>query len=112
MANEGSTTLNDMKKDFEPPATDLHLLSASEVLPLLQDGSLSVEKYAKALLNYIETRDDMIHAWAFLDPDHVVTQAKLLDQIPSSERGPLHGLPVGVKDVLTTAGTCYILSSF
>ena len=40
-----------------------------------------------------------------LDPEFVLSQASALDQIPKKERGPLHGLAVGIKDVMNTKGT-------
>jgi Asp-tRNA(Asn)/Glu-tRNA(Gln) amidotransferase A subunit family amidase len=79
-------------------------LTATEVLPLLQNGTLSVETYARSLLTRIKMRDDAVKAWAYLDPDFVISQAKKLDAIPASERGPLHGIAVGVKDVILTKG--------
>jgi Asp-tRNA(Asn)/Glu-tRNA(Gln) amidotransferase A subunit family amidase len=41
-----------------------------------------------------------VHAWAFLDPELVLAQARALDAAPV--RGPLHGVPLGVKDVMDT----------
>jgi Asp-tRNA(Asn)/Glu-tRNA(Gln) amidotransferase A subunit family amidase len=38
------------------------------------------------------------------DPQHVLTQARALDQIPQDERGPLHGVAVAIKDAFTTKG--------
>jgi len=44
---------------------------------------------------------DPIHAWAALDPEYARRQARALDAGPA--RGPLHGIPVGVKDIFDTA---------
>ena len=49
-------------------------------------------------------RDHVVKAWAYLNPDFVLAQAKKLDQIPPENRGPLHGIAVGVKDVILTKG--------
>jgi len=46
----------------------------------------------------IEAREGEIHAWAYVDPEHALAQARALDGMPS--KGPLHGIPVGIKDVL------------
>lgn len=43
---------------------------------------------------------------AYLDPELVLSSAQELDRIPSNERGPLHGVAIGVKDVIYTKGTC------
>ncbi|OWP02981.1 hypothetical protein B2J93_3561 [Marssonina coronariae] len=77
-------------------------LTASEALPLLKSGELTVEGYARSLLARIKLHDHVVKAWAFLDPEFVLEQARKLDQVPAGERGPLHGIPVGVKDVIFT----------
>jgi amidase len=79
-------------------------LSASEALALMHNGALSVEDYAKSILSRIKERDPMIKAWVYLNPDLVLAEAKKLDQIPLNKRGPLHGIPIGVKDVILTKG--------
>lgn len=82
-------------------------LTGSEALPLLKSGELTVEAYARSLLDRIKQRDHVVKAWAFLDPEFVLEQAKKLDQIPAEKRGPLHGIPVGVKDVIFTKGILF-----
>ncbi|KAG4439657.1 hypothetical protein IFR05_004854 [Cadophora sp. M221] len=77
-------------------------LTASEALPLLKFGELTVESYARSLLSRIAKRDHVVKAWAFLDREFIISQARKLDQIPPEKRGPLHGIPVGVKDVIFT----------
>jgi Asp-tRNA(Asn)/Glu-tRNA(Gln) amidotransferase A subunit family amidase len=84
--------------------TDPYRLTASQALALMKKGDLTVEDYAKSLLCRINERDHVVKAWAFLDPDFVLAQAKKLDQIPAEKRGPLHGVAVGVKDVILTKG--------
>lgn len=84
-------------------------MTASQALSLIQSNKLTVENYAKSLLSRIQERDSVVKAWAFLDPEFVLTQARKLDAIPSSERGPLHGIAIGVKDVILTKDmpTCH-----
>ena len=41
-----------------------------------------------------------MHAWAFVDPELVIAQARALDA--ATVRGPLHGIPLGIKDVIDT----------
>jgi Asp-tRNA(Asn)/Glu-tRNA(Gln) amidotransferase A subunit family amidase len=77
-------------------------LTASQARPKLNDGSLTVEAYARSLISYISERDAIIHAWAYLNPDQVIERAKELDRLSLEERGPLHGVPIAVKDVLLT----------
>ena len=87
--------------------SESYRLTASEAVALMRKGDLSVEDYAKSLLSRIKERDDIVKAWAYLDPDYVLTEAKKLDQIPAEKRGPLHGLAIGVKDMILTKGAMY-----
>lgn len=84
--------------------TDAHLLTATAASELIRNGSLTVENYARALFRRIDERDKDVQAWQFLDREQVIQNAKALDAVPQSERGPLHGIPIGVKDVLYTKG--------
>ena len=43
----------------------------------------------------------LVGAWVHLDPDHVLSQARALDL--AAIRGPLHGVPVAIKDIIATA---------
>jgi Asp-tRNA(Asn)/Glu-tRNA(Gln) amidotransferase A subunit family amidase len=79
-------------------------LTATEAVALMKKGDLTVEDYAKSLLSRIKERDHVVKAWAYLDPKFVLAQAKRLDQIPLEKRGPLHGIAIGVKDVILTKG--------
>lgn len=56
----------------------------------------------KSLISHVEERDPVVKAWAFFDPELVLKSARALDAIPPAERGPLHGVCVGVKDVIFT----------
>jgi amidase len=83
---------------------ELHHATASSILPLLKRGTLTVERYACGLLARIQQRDENVQAWAYLDAEYAVRQAKLLDRIPEEQRGPLHGIPIAVKDMINTKG--------
>ncbi len=85
-------------------AEDAHLLTAAEVLGYIRTGDLTVEQYVRALLDRIAERDSQVRAWAYLDRDYVLEQARALDAVPLEQRGPLHGMPIGVKDVIYTKG--------
>jgi Asp-tRNA(Asn)/Glu-tRNA(Gln) amidotransferase A subunit family amidase len=89
----------------------LYRLTATEVLAKIKDGEINVEDYARSLLKRIDSRDEAVQAWAFLDPDYVIKQAQALDAVPHAERGPLHGVAIAVKDVIYTKGEfkrCYL----
>jgi Asp-tRNA(Asn)/Glu-tRNA(Gln) amidotransferase A subunit family amidase len=55
----------------------------------------------EAALAAIEARDAELHAWKTVDPEFARRQARALDAEP--KRGPLHGIPLGVKDIFDTA---------
>ena len=59
------------------------------------------EERVRECLARIEAREGELRAWAYLDADAALAQARARDA--EAPRGPLHGLPVGVKDVIDTA---------
>lgn len=77
-------------------------LTASEAAAQIRSGALSVEAYAQSLLARIQQRDTTVKAWAYLDPEYVLHQARELDKVPLADRGPLHGVSVAVKDIIYT----------
>ncbi|KAK7408420.1 hypothetical protein QQX98_009405 [Neonectria punicea] len=82
--------------------SELHALTASEVQRQIQAGALRLEDYVQSLLARYRIRDKDVNAWAFIEPDKVLEQARKLDQIPREIRGCLHGFVIGVKDVIQT----------
>lgn len=85
---------------------DAFKLTASEAAAEIKAGAFTVEEYARSLLARVEERDAQVGAWAFLDPAFILKQARELDQVPVDQRGPLHGVAVGVKDIFYTKGMC------
>ena len=85
--------------------TNLHLLSASEAARLIRDGVINSQQLIEACLAQIREKDTQVQAWTFLDPDHALTQAYAADEwrLQGKPIGPLHGVPVGVKDIFDTA---------
>ncbi|KAG7403545.1 Glutamyl-tRNA(Gln) amidotransferase subunit A [Fusarium oxysporum f. sp. rapae] len=81
---------------------ELWKLTASEALRKIRADEMSVQEYAESLLERIKARDEDVKAWAYLDEERVIQEARLLDEIPKKNRGPLHGLPIAVKDVIYT----------
>ncbi len=80
-------------------------LSAAAAAGLIRDGKITAEELTRACLERIEAREPVVQAWAFLDPEHALGQARALDRARQRGRplGPLHGVPVGVKDIIDTA---------
>jgi len=78
----------------------LNELSAREAAQRLAKREITAGQLARACLARIEERESTVGAWIHLDPDAVLAQARRLDAGPV--RGPLHGLPIGVKDIIDT----------
>jgi Asp-tRNA(Asn)/Glu-tRNA(Gln) amidotransferase A subunit family amidase len=79
----------------------LHRLSACEIVRAIAVGEATCEAVVRDCLERIDAREKDIHAWASLDPELALRQARELDRSP--RRGPLHGVPLGVKDIIDTA---------
>jgi Asp-tRNA(Asn)/Glu-tRNA(Gln) amidotransferase A subunit family amidase len=84
---------------------NLHSLSASEAARLIRDGVITSEQLVEACLARVREVDEQVQAWTFLDPDYALAQARAADQFRLSGQpiGPLHGVPIGVKDIFDTA---------
>lgn len=85
--------------------TNLHLLTASEAARLIREGVISSEQLVEACLARVDEIDAQVQAWAFLDPEYARQQARSLDQLRLEGKsiGPLHGVPVAIKDIFDTA---------
>jgi Asp-tRNA(Asn)/Glu-tRNA(Gln) amidotransferase A subunit family amidase len=80
-------------------------LTAVEAAERIADGDLSSEEYTSACLEQIAATEDTVHAFAHLDPDAALAQARALDERRRSgaSLGALHGVPVAIKDIFDTA---------
>lgn len=76
-------------------------LTAAEAGRRIARGELTSEALVAACLERLAARERDVRAWAFLDADLALAQARRLDR--ESPRSPLHGVPVGIKDVIDTA---------
>src|SRR5881409_3986413 len=85
--------------------TDLHKLSAGEAARMIREGVISSVELVEACLARVREVDADIQAWAFLDPEHALAQARAADEFRLSGQptGPLHGVPVGINDIIDTA---------
>jgi Asp-tRNA(Asn)/Glu-tRNA(Gln) amidotransferase A subunit family amidase len=81
--------------------SQLHTLSAVEIASQVAVGRVTCEQIARSCIERVNLRDAVVKAWAHVDPELILRQAEELDS--RSVRGPLHGVPIGVKDVIDTA---------
>ena len=80
-------------------------LSAAEAGRLIAEGLLTSEELVGACLECIRSVEPKVQAWTFLDESHALAQARRADDHKRSGQpiGPLHGVPVGIKDIIDTA---------
>src|SRR5437879_12374779 len=85
--------------------SSLHALSPADAARLLRERVIASEQYVAACLARVRETDARIEAWAFLDPDHALGQARAADpwRLSGPPIGPLHGVPIAVKDIIDTA---------
>jgi Asp-tRNA(Asn)/Glu-tRNA(Gln) amidotransferase A subunit family amidase len=79
---------------------DLSTLTARDAAAAIAAGSLTAETLTRACLARIAEREPVTGAWIYLDPERAIAEARRRDQ--AGKRGPLHGVPIGVKDVMDT----------
>ena len=84
-------------------------LSAAEAIRQMRAGEITCEALVTACLERINEVDGDVQAWAHLDRDYALEQARQRDAARQSGRpcGPLHGVPVGVKDIFDTRGAAH-----
>lgn len=75
-------------------------LTALEAASEIAAGRLTSEGLVQALLDRIAERDNAVLAWAHLEPEQALEEARQRDR--ERPRSLLHGVPVGVKDILDT----------
>ncbi|PWU58926.1 Asp-tRNA(Asn)/Glu-tRNA(Gln) amidotransferase GatCAB subunit A [Micromonospora globispora] len=86
--------------------TDLTRLTAAEVADLVASGGTSAVEVTQAHLDRIAAVDDRVNAFLHVDTEGALAAARAVDErrAAGEELGPLAGVPVAVKDVLTTKG--------
>jgi aspartyl-tRNA(Asn)/glutamyl-tRNA(Gln) amidotransferase subunit A len=84
----------------------LHELTATEILARVRGGRLSVVGLVEACLRRIDAADPAVEAWVVVDRAGALQAASELDVEARAGRlrGPLHGVPVGLKDIFHAAG--------
>lgn len=85
--------------------TDLTALSAHEAARAIREGVISSVELVGACLARIAAREPEIEAWAHLDPELALSEAREADTALArgDDVGPLHGVPVGAKDIFDTS---------
>jgi aspartyl-tRNA(Asn)/glutamyl-tRNA(Gln) amidotransferase subunit A len=86
--------------------SDIPFLSASELSRLMAAKEVSPVEAAEAYLERIESLDSKLHAYVTVTADAALEAAKQAEQeiVKGNHRGPMHGVPVAVKDQIHTKG--------
>lgn len=79
----------------------LHELGAAEAAALLARREIRAENLVRACLERVTARNDDVHAFVQINAVSTLSLARAMDA--GAVRGPLHGLPLGVKDLFDTA---------
>lgn len=77
-------------------------LTARRAARLIAQGELSSQALVQACLDRIALREPAVRAWSHLDAEEALSQARACDA--RAPLGPLHGVPIAVKDVIDVAG--------
>lgn len=83
----------------------LNELTASVAAQKIAAGEITAEQLMMACLDRVREREPEVQAWAYIDPEYALSQARVADQQLREGKGvgPLHGVPVGIKDVIDTS---------
>jgi Asp-tRNA(Asn)/Glu-tRNA(Gln) amidotransferase A subunit family amidase len=84
---------------------DLHRLGAVEAAQMIRKGAVTSVELVQACLARVREVDGQVQAWTFLDPEYALAQARAADEsrVSGQRIGGLHGVPVGLKDIIDTA---------
>ena len=82
----------------------LENLTLTEAVSEIRSGALSPLEYVQALLARVDAVEGRVQAWTTIDREAVLSEARLMEAEARKKqfRGPLHGIPVGIKDIFYT----------
>ena len=93
--------MTDTKTRTGAGATPLHQMDALRLADMVERGETTALAIVSDCLDRISEREGTVHAWSWVDRAGALAAARALDAGP--RRGPFHGVPFGVKDVIDTA---------
>ena len=72
----------------------------------MREGRTTCAEILNGCFSQIDEWEPKIHAWVVIDREGSIRQARALDEELKSgkDRGPLHGIPIGIKDIIDVAG--------
>ncbi|WP_442543583.1 amidase [Arthrobacter sp. KN11-1C] len=86
--------------------TEAWELGIAEASGLLRRGELSAAELVESVIGRLEATEDAVQAWAYVDKQGARNEARTADNSAARGEflGPLHGIPLGVKDVIDVRG--------
>ncbi|MCX7136460.1 MAG: amidase [Proteobacteria bacterium] len=90
-----------MNLPLKKAAIKLNELTACEIVAAIDGGRTTCEAVVRACLEHIQLREPAVQAWQYLGREQAIGQASALDK--SGMRGPLLGVPFGIKDIIDTS---------
>ncbi|MBD8034405.1 MULTISPECIES: Asp-tRNA(Asn)/Glu-tRNA(Gln) amidotransferase subunit GatA [Solibacillus] len=78
--------------------------TSAQLQESLKSGELTIAELTKEAFDRIEKLDGDVQAFLALNKEQATAKAAELDKVPFEERGPLFGMPIGVKDNIVTEG--------
>jgi amidase len=106
-ATRNSAASSHSESAIPNPQSEICFMSATDLAAMIREKKLSAREVMKAHLRQIERANPKVNAIVTLvDEDRLIAQARSADEIIARAQplGPLHGLPVGVKDLTETKG--------
>jgi Asp-tRNA(Asn)/Glu-tRNA(Gln) amidotransferase A subunit family amidase len=91
---------------------DLAYAPATELADLIESGRLSPVEAVTNSLNRIDEVNPKLNCFCFVWHDEALAAARAAADVPAGDRGPLHGVPVALKDTTPTAGKTTTLGSY
>ncbi len=89
---------------MDAQVSDLTRLTAADAAAKIASGEITSVMLVEAYLERIKERDESVMAWEHLNPEYALEQARAADERRAFDQstGPLHGVPVGIKDIIDT----------
>ncbi|PSL25526.1 aspartyl/glutamyl-tRNA(Asn/Gln) amidotransferase subunit A [Planomicrobium soli] len=78
--------------------------TAAQMQELIHTEKTTIAEVTKQAFDRIEALEPKVDAFLAMNKEQAMQQAEEMDKVPLAERGPLFGLPIGVKDNIVTEG--------
>jgi Asp-tRNA(Asn)/Glu-tRNA(Gln) amidotransferase A subunit family amidase len=84
--------------------SQLHELDVAAAAAAIARGDTTSGALTRHLIDRVDGTDGDLRAWVVVDRERALADARARDAAPAGARGPLHGVPLGIKDIFDVAG--------